>query len=319
MARRPILEDEDETPPWMERAPKPARALPEPEPTHTLISWRALIIGAAIALVAAIGLVIGVRRMSTPDAATVAAANGEVPLIRAPAAPYKTRLGPDTATATAAVPGGDAAGSADPIGTLASGDDMVSPPPAQPAPARAPTDLLRGTAAANGPVDATADAPTPAELAAPPAEPARVTPNPPSVAIKARPANRAAPEAIDTSVVQDEPVLAPKPKAKTKHAPSAATASAPETFKLPAADVAEAIAHGGGPGVQIGAFSTQAKAEAAWAAATAAHGELAGLHRQIETIVRDGRTLYRLRATGTGSLTPERCAAFKAMGAVCVK
>lgn len=311
MARRPVRDDRDEddaeTPPWMERAPKPARAYTQAEPTQTLISWRALIIGGVIALIAAIGLVIGVRRMSTPDSATVAA-NGDVPLIRAPATPYKTRVGGDASAPSST----DPTQAADPIGALASAEadpnaapTAVAPVPAPaPAPAQAPAprDLLPGTAPANSPVDATADAP---DLV--PDEPApRAAPAPRKPVI---PATNAAKPPKPFA----EPAVAAKAKPKLKAPPPETTA--PSANELTAEQPAKPRTR---EAVQLGAFSTRAKAEAAWASATAAHGELAGLQRSIEPIERDGHTLYRLRATGAGALTPARCAALKAAGAVCV-
>jgi len=301
MARRPGRDDDndpDETPPWMEaRAPRPSRTPPArdfAEPAHTLISWRALIIGAAIALIAAIGLVIGVRRMSTPDAATLAAANGEVPLIRAPATPYKSRIGGDAAnTAAPAAPGVDPGAANDPIGALAAGQDapvvaITAVAPAAPPP-RAPTDLMP----TNGPVDATADAPAAADLAAHP--------------VQARPAPAPAPAPM---AVTEKPVVAPNPKPK----PKPKLKPAEPAFELPAADAVPAKPHRGSQALQLGAFSTREKAVAAWENAAATHPELARLLHRIDPIEREGRTLYRLRATGASAA--KLCATLS--GAACV-
>jgi len=49
--------------------------------------------------------------------------------------------------------------------------------------------------------------------------------------------------------------------------------------------------------VQLGAFSSRERAEAAWTALVKTHG-LIGSSPQYSTIERDGKTLIRLRARG---------------------
>ena len=322
MARRgrPEADDDDaETPPWMERAPVSRRAAePAGTPTQTFVSWRALIIGAVVALLVAVGLVIGVRRMSTPDRPGVAA-GGEVPIIRAPATPYRTRAGGADATDLAAA--GPDSGGADATAVL-------DAPPEQAAPERPgakPTDLLAGT---DGVVDATADEPgveTPLPAAVVPRRvPPVVHPLPPitrpdpdaATTVRAKPGTAELYERAPTAkrakaVLADEPVPARGPR-KAEAAPSA-----PVTAKLDERAVEEAVRGGGGASVQLGAFSSREKALAAWEAAGAGGG-LAGLHRQVETIVREGKTLYRLRATGVGARGGAVCDAVKATGAACV-
>lgn len=285
MARRPTRPEaeDEETPPWLDRAPKPGRAAPPPaQSTHTLISWRALVIGAVIALIAAAALVIGVRRMSTPTQTMTA--DGQPPLIQAPTTPYKTRVAPDAN----ADPGALAANTDDPIATLAG-----APDPETPQRPVAPKDLMAGT---DQPTDQTAGAP--ADLA--PID------EPPGVAAPAhadpRPTPRVKPAAPATDAT--DPVPTPKPKPKPKPIEPAA-AIADDSAPAPKAAA-----------VQLGAFSTREKAEAAWDQATAAHPELAHLHRAITAIDRDGRTLYRLRATGAAA--SKLCATLKPSGAACV-
>jgi len=145
---------------------------------------------------------------------------------------------------------------------------------------------MPGTPSANGPVDATADAPAAADLAAHP--------------VQARPAPAA--------TVAEKPVAAPKPKPKPVAKP------AEPAFALPPTDVAPVKPHAGSQALQLGAFSTREKAQAAWESATAAHPELARLPHRIDPIERDGRTLYRVRATGASAA--KLCATLS--GAACV-
>lgn len=94
---------------------------------------------------------------------------------------------------------------------------------------------------------------------------------------------------------------APKPPAP-KPVPPAATPATPAT---------PAAAKGGT--VQLGAFSTAEKAEAAWAAMAARNPSLSG-HRIVPVDV-GGKTLYRLRASGPAGV----CAKVKAGGDACTQ
>jgi hypothetical protein len=66
--------------------------------------------------------------------------------------------------------------------------------------------------------------------------------------------------------------------------------------------------------VQLGAFSSRERAEAAWAALVARHG-LIGVSPQYSAIERDGKTLWRLRATGGNA--PDICARLTKSGDGC--
>ncbi len=310
MARgRPDPDDDGETPPWMEsRTPVPRVRAPAAEPprTHTLVSWRALLIGAAVLIAVAIGIIVAVKRMSTPNPATVAA-DGQPPLIRAPSTPYKARVAADDAVAQA---------TPDPLATPdASGDAEGTPleaPPETAAPQRpgaAPTDLLAGT----GAVDATADAPTAQELAPRAASPVAAAPPPKPALPKPLPAPAKPTPAPVVAKLKLKPAEKPVLADLDAESIKAKIEPRPGTAKPESADIASASA------LQLGAFSTREKADQVWSNAAAAHPELAALTHRVAPIERDGKTLYRLRATGGAPLTPTRCAAMKAMGAVCVK
>jgi cell division septation protein DedD len=82
---------------------------------------------------------------------------------------------------------------------------------------------------------------------------------------------------------------AARPPAAPSPAPAPAPAAAPAPRAAPPATP--------GRTVQLGAFSTRARAEAAWAALAAKHGMLS-FTPSYAAIERDGQTLWRLRATG---------------------
>jgi cell division protein FtsN len=65
---------------------------------------------------------------------------------------------------------------------------------------------------------------------------------------------------------------------------------------------------------QLGAFSSVEKANAAWAS-LAARPALGGFTRRITVVESDGKTLFRLRASGGDAA--ELCRSLKAAGAPC--
>jgi cell division septation protein DedD len=92
---------------------------------------------------------------------------------------------------------------------------------------------------------------------------------------------------------------APPAPAPAKPAPAAApvAAAAPAAPAPAPAATAPPPKAAAGASVQLGAFSTRARAEAAWAALVKTHG-LIGVSPQYSPIDRDGKTLIRLRARG---------------------
>ncbi len=116
--------------------------------------------------------------------------------------------------------------------------------------------------------------------------------------------------------------LPAKPPAKPK--PGAATTvpviKAPLTTAPPKAAAAPAPAPAsGGTVLQLGAFSSAAKAEAAWKSLSGRFGYLAGLNKRIEPVERDTGTLYRLRASGSAdaATAAATCARLKVAGESC--
>ncbi|HZF95972.1 MAG TPA: SPOR domain-containing protein [Allosphingosinicella sp.] len=97
---------------------------------------------------------------------------------------------------------------------------------------------------------------------------------------------------------------APPAPAQQPARPGAAPAPAP------------APAAASGPAIQLGAFSSQASAEGAWRAMAARFRYLAPLSHSVTPVQANGRTLYRLRASGAGSA--DVCRRLQVAGESCV-
>lgn len=126
--------------------------------------------------------------------------------------------------------------------------------------------------------------------------------------------------AINLNGVPEAPVAKP-PAAKAPPAPVAAAPAAPApkpVVKTPvAAPPAPAPAPAaGGATIQLGAFSSQAKANAAWKALSGRFGYLSPLNSSVTTVTAGGRTLYRLRASGPGAT--DICGRLRVAGEQCV-
>lgn len=104
------------------------------------------------------------------------------------------------------------------------------------------------------------------------------------------------------------PAPAPAPAATASSSPSAAAAAAPA-----------ASVNAGGVGVQVGAFSSQASADAGWTKLVAqANGALSGVSHRVVAGTADNGTIYRLQAIAPdrGSATA-LCGRLKAAGISC--
>lgn len=136
-------------------------------------------------------------------------------------------------------------------------------------------------------IDTSAAAETPVNVDRPPiAEPAVPQPSKPVAIATAKPAPAAKP-----------PVAAPKPTVDQTLVKQAA--KAPPKAKPAAAPVAaEAAPISGGSTIQLGAFSSQAKANAAWKNLSGRFSFLGGLTQSVVPVQSGDKTLYRLRANG---------------------
>ena len=287
MARRGGDERHDEALPWLEPA--------EAEDDHgTVISGRGLGLGILVLgglLLLVVGLIYAqIAKPDEDDSAAYALVDGEAPLIAAPDAPFKARpsdpggLDLEGLTQTAH----EAAGGVDPGGTIA-----LDALPEEP--------IDRSVLAAN-------QAPAPA---AP--EPGFETRTAPAVAAPAvPPAEKASVEKPQAKSVATETAKAePKPSAKTEQKPSVKTEPKNETK--------EPVDDDGSYSLQLGAFSSQAKANEAWKTITGRYTYLADLEKSVIALERDGEKLYRLRAAGLTSRAraDNLCARLRVAGDQC--
>lgn len=278
--------DEDDAP-WLASA--------EPDGRETYVSGRRfklilLLLLALLLLV--VGLIYAV--IAKPDEGTEVDGGfvGEVPLIRAPDTPFRTR--PENAGGMK-VEGLDqttyqAAGGVDPEGDIALGDLPEEPmerPVARPRAVLPPLDAI---------------------------EPAVQTPPEP-------------PRALETSVMIERkaevPVVKkPEPKAKPKviETPKPSNDRLAGVLDGVTPKTAMPSVGSGSYALQLGAFSSNAKADAAWKKISARFSYLAGLSKSVVKVDREeGETLYRLRAAGVESRekADNLCARMRVAGDQC--
>ena len=138
----------------------------------------------------------------------------------------------------------------------------------------------------------------------------------PDVARVNPPVLAAPPAAAPPPAAAKPAVIAPAPLAKPALVPAKPVAAAPKTTTPAAAKPAPPEpSPAKKPGtVQLGAFSSVEKANAAWAGLATKPG-LGGFTKRIMLVESDAKTLYRLRASGGDAA--ELCRSLKAAGAVC--
>ena len=122
---------------------------------------------------------------------------------------------------------------------------------------------------------------------------------------------------IDMNAVSEAPVARPEPKPAVQPAPEPAKMEKPPKPVAVKADTPPAAS---GSVVQLGAFSSGAKAEAAWKALTTRFPALAAMTKIVVPVTNaTGGSLYRLRA---GAPTPAEarsmCQALRVAGENCV-
>jgi hypothetical protein len=121
-----------------------------------------------------------------------------------------------------------------------------------------------------------------------------------------------APAVTPPAQVAKAPVPAPVPAAKAPQVAQAKPATPPAA--APAAPAAPVV---GGSQVQLGAFSSQAKAEAAWKSLSGRFATLAPLAHSVAASEVNGKTVYRLRAAAGGQAGTV-CAKLKVAGETCL-
>jgi hypothetical protein len=123
---------------------------------------------------------------------------------------------------------------------------------------------------------------------------------------------------IDTSAVAEAPVTAqPKAQAPAPAAKEPPLLQAPAPSNAPAAKADAAAPAGAGATIQLGAFPSGAAAEKAWKALAGRFAYLAPLSHSVVQADVNGKTYYRLRASGAGAAGI--CGRLKVAGEQCLK
>jgi hypothetical protein len=101
--------------------------------------------------------------------------------------------------------------------------------------------------------------------------------------------------------------------------PQAATPPKPAPPKeVKAAPAEPAAAASSGPTIQLGAYASTVKADTAWKLLSGRFPEVAALNKVVVTATVGGKSVYRLRASGSSEQTKAACAALKAAGENCL-
>jgi len=113
----------------------------------------------------------------------------------------------------------------------------------------------------------------------------------------------AVPEAPVTQTGGQAPAAQPQPQAPAPAAPAKPAPQPTQAAAKPATATATATAASSEPGgtVQLGAFPNGALAESAWKALSGRFGYLAPLSHSVVAAQVNGKTWYRLRASGPGA------------------
>lgn len=134
---------------------------------------------------------------------------------------------------------------------------------------------------------------------------------------------------LDLSAVPETPVITrvpPKPGGRRSAAPSPSSPPAPQvaiaappaaSAPSPAASPPEVAASGAGGAIQLGAFSTEAKAKAAWKGLSARFAFLKEMTPVVSAVDSGEAKLFRLRATGGTAPAARLCAQLRVAGETC--
>jgi cell division septation protein DedD len=118
---------------------------------------------------------------------------------------------------------------------------------------------------------------------------------------RAQVAEAPAPAVPPPTVTRNAPAAAPKataPAAPATPTPVAKAPPKPAAKPTPAPAATPAPSGGGSGTIQLGAFSSQAKANAAWKNLAGRFSFLSGLTQSVVPVQSGDKTLYRLRASG---------------------
>ena len=260
----------------------------EEERSEEGVSAARLIAGLVVALVA-LGLVIGGVYWLKQRAGGPGTAAGDPTLIAAQPGAYKVKP---------TEPGGmDVKGQGDSSYATSEGAD--------------PNAKIDLSAVPEAPIGKDGKPVAVAPAAAPAAQPAPAKPAP---VVKAAPAPTQTPATAPAPVVTKPAPVAAKP-APVAVKPAPAKVEVPKV-EQPKREASTAPASGGTQ-VQLGAFSSEAKANEAWKSLSGRFGYLAALSKSVVPVTSNGKTVFRLRASAGGQAS-SICSKLKVAGEACV-
>jgi cell division protein FtsN len=136
--------------------------------------------------------------------------------------------------------------------------------------------------------------------------------------------------AVDEALEPDARIVSPAPAPVARPAPPpraprpvdtvvpTEVRPAPVQPKVIAAPPPAPVASGGGAVLQLGAFSSQARARTAFKSLTERYSYLAGMEPMIVPVESDGKTLYRLRSQAAGAAAAKDiCGRLRVAGEPC--
>jgi len=272
---------DDENAPWLDEAEF------EDGPTHTLVGrttlW-SILFGLAVLTT---GVVVGIMLVSDRENGPIdVPGQGEaVPVLASPG-PWKIEpTGPDIEGIPVEGQGGVRFGTGIGQETQAAIDLNALPEDPLPRPGFVDEELMAAA-------PATPDEPMQAMPQVP--GPGAVTPKP-------APAKAVTPKPVDTVVPRE----APRPVQ-------------PKTIYAPEPQARAPAASGNGQMLQLGAFSSEARARSAFKSLSERFGYLGGLTPLIVPTLKDGKTLYRLRTTAANPMEArDICGRMRVAGEAC--
>jgi hypothetical protein len=249
-------------------------------PTHTLVGRRTLFGLLALIAILTIGVVVGITLVSGRQDAPidVPAVGEEIPVLASPGAWKRPPSGPDVDGIPVEGQGQVIYGTGVGQETEATIDTSALPEDPLPRPGTE-VEVLPA-------VDEALE--TDARIAAPP----------PAPAVRTASAAPKAPSPVDTVMPKDVRPVPVQPKVVTAPPPAQATAS--------------------GSVLQLGAFSSQSRARAAFKSLADRYSYLEGMEPMIVPVESDGKMLYRLRSQAAGSAAArDICGRLRVAGEPC--
>jgi cell division septation protein DedD len=250
-------------------------------PTHTLVGRRTLFGLLALIAILTIGVVVGITLVSGREDAPidVPAVGEEIPVLASPGPWKRPPSGPDVDGIPVEGQGQVIYGTGVGQETEATIDTSALPEDPLPRPGTE-VEVLPA-------VDEALE--TDARIATPP----------PAPAVRPAPAAPKPPKPVDTVMPKE-------------------VRAAPAQPKVVAAPPPAQAASGGGSVLQLGAFSSQARARAAFKSLTDRYSYLEGMEPMIVPVESDGKTLYRLRSQAAGSAAArDICGRLRVAGEPC--